>query len=432
MIVATHRLPGLVLTDHRFELPLCHTDSSDTRTISVFARELSAPGTDPDRLPWLVFFQGGPGGKSPRPIRREGWISRACQDYRVLLLDQRGTGLSSVANRQTLAALGSAELQAEYLRHLRADAIVADAERIRAELAGPETQWSALGQSYGGFCVLRYLSAAPEGLREVFITGGLAPLTGGTDDVYLATYPIVEQKNDEFFTRYPKDAKRARTIADILRTERAELPNGERLSPRRFQTLGIVLGMSDGFERLHYWLEEALISGPGGKTILSDTFLHDVAHQVSFAHNPLYAVLQEVIYCQGQRSNWAAERLRSRFPRFDLGASSEVMFTGEMMYPWHFDEDACLRPLGDAAHALASYDGWPKLYDLETLRGNRVPVAAAIYAEDPYVARSLSETTAAAVGNLRAWITNEYQHDGLRVEGKKVLGRLIDMVRGEA
>jgi hypothetical protein len=47
-----------------------------------------------------------------------------------------------------------------------------------------------------------------------------------------------------------------------------------------------------------------------------------------------------------------------------------------------------------------------------------------------YVERAFSEETAAAIGRLRPWLTNELQHDGVRVEGDRVLGRLIDMARG--
>jgi hypothetical protein len=34
------------------------------------------------------------------------------------------------------------------------------------------------------------------------------------------------------------------------------------------------------------------------------------------------------------------------------------------------------------------------------------------------------------VGGLRAWITNEHEHDGLRVSAGAVLDRLIAMTRG--
>ena len=58
--------------------------------------------------------------------------------------------------------------------------------------------------------------------------------------------------------------------------------------------------------------------------------------------------------------------------------------------------------------------------------------AAAIYAEDMYVERAFSEETAAQVLGLRAWVTNEYEHNGLRADGARILGRLIDMTRGRA
>jgi hypothetical protein len=57
-------------------------------------------------------------------------------------------------------------------------------------------------------------------------------------------------------------------------------------------------------------------------------------------------------------------------------------------------------------------------------------VAAAIYADDPYVEREFSEETAGLIRGMRPWITNEYDHNGLRAEGGRILGRLIDLARG--
>ena len=91
MSTVTHQVPGLVLTDHTFRIPLDHA-RPDGEQIAVFAREVVAAGHDSARLPWLVFFQGGPGFAAPRPMHNNGWLKRALQDYRVLLLDQRGTG----------------------------------------------------------------------------------------------------------------------------------------------------------------------------------------------------------------------------------------------------------------------------------------------------------------------------------------------------
>jgi hypothetical protein len=49
-----------------------------------------------------------------------------------------------------------------------------------------------------------------------------------------------------------------------------------------------------------------------------------------------------------------------------------------------------------------------------------------------YVPRELSLPAAAAIGGLRAWVTSEYEHDGLRVSDGAVLGRLIALARGLA
>ena len=40
--------------------------------------------------------------------------------------------------------------------------------------------------------------------------------------------------------------------------------------------------------------------------------------------------------------------------------------------------------------------------------------------------------TARLIKGLRPWITNEYEHNGLRADGERVLGRLIALVNGRA
>jgi hypothetical protein len=59
-------------------------------------------------------------------------------------------------------------------------------------------------------------------------------------------------------------------------------------------------------------------------------------------------------------------------------------------------------------------------------------VAATIYVNDLYVDREFAMETAALVKGLRPWITNEYEHNGLRADGERVLGRHIDLARGRA
>lgn len=258
---ATHSIPGLLLTNREFELPLDYANPKGG-TIRVFVREVVAPGKEKLDLPCVVFFQGGPGSGSPRPTTNSGWIKRMSQEYRVLLLDQRGTGISTPVTAQALRGL-SPEAQAAYLRHFRADNIVRDAEAIRRQLIG-DRSWTILGQSYGGFCALRYLSESPEGLDAALITGGIPSLTRPADDVYRATYPRVAEKNRRYYERYPQDVERVREIARHLATHDVRMPGGGRLTVERFQQLGLQFGMSDGFEMIHYLLEEAFVDVAGG------------------------------------------------------------------------------------------------------------------------------------------------------------------------
>ncbi|MEV6107323.1 alpha/beta fold hydrolase [Streptomyces sp. NPDC051940] len=426
------RQPGVVLTDHVLDIPLDHDEPAGER-IAVLAREAVAAGREKDELPWLVYLQGGPGSPSPRPQGADGWLARALKDYRVLLLDQRGTGRSTPVNRQTLPLRGPAQAQADYLAHFRADAIVRDAEFIRRKLLGPSGSWSLLGQSFGGFCTLTYLSYAPQHLRECFVTGGLPGLAATAEHVYRAAYPRVAAKNEEHYARYPQDEEAARRIAAHLREHDVALPDGQRLTVEAFQSLGLLLGSGSGSHELHWLLEGAWVEGARGPE-LSDGFLAQVMQKITFAANPLYAALHEAIYAQRSVSReptaWAAQRVRAEFPEFDPDAE-RLFFTGEMIYPWMFEQDPVLRPLRQAAHLLAERTDWPDLYDPKRLAANRVPVYAAVYHDDMYVDRRDSLATADAVPGVRTWVTNEWEHDALRVSSGAVLDRLIRMSRGE-
>jgi len=422
--VTTLRIPGVVMTDHVVEVPLDHATPHDGRTIEVFAREVVAAGREHDDLPWLLFLQGGPGGKSPRPGGwGSGWLEEATRTHRVLLLDQRGTGRSRPLTRRAIEGMSDAEV-ASYLRLFRADSIVRDAEVVRDRVAGGRT-WETLGQSYGGFVTMTYLSLAPEGLDACYVTGGLPGLTATADDVYARTYPRVARKNEAFYARYPDDAVLVRRIADHLDTDEVLLPDGDRLTTRRFRLLGGAFGMSDGYERLHWLIEEAWHGDA-----LSDFFLSTVLDLTAHVEGPLFP-LQEYCYAQpgSGATAWAAERAMAHRPEFDE-RHDPLLFTGEMFYSWMFDEIRALRPFQGAAAMLAAYDAWGALYDLDTLAANEVPVLAAVYYDDMYVDAELQLDTARRVGNVRTWVTNEHEHDGLRINAAAVLGRLMDMRAG--
>jgi pimeloyl-ACP methyl ester carboxylesterase len=401
-MATTYRTHGLVLTEHEFEVPVDH-DRPEGSRITVFAREVA----DPDGLdkPYLLYLQGGPGFEAPRPTRHPSgpaWLDRALQDFRVLMLDQRGTGRSSPLD---------ATATADELVHYRADAVVRDAELVRQAL--DVDRWSVLGQSFGGFCVTRYLSSAPEGLREAFLTGGLPAFEVPVDEVYTTTFELAIERSRRFYERYPQDRDRVRALmADPVR-----LASGDLLTADRVRQLGLNLGMSDGAETLHYLLELP----PD-----SPAFRHDADDPLNFARDPIYHVLQEACWADGGATRWAAQRVHPEA----YEREPELLY-GEHMLPSTYDDHAALHPLRDAAHALAEHE-WPRLYDFDVLAGNEVPAAAAIYADDLYVPMRYSTESARRIRGLRPWITNEYEHNGLRADGERILDRLIDLARGRA
>ena len=424
-----YEIPGLEINEKSFECPLSYEDASQGE-ITVFAREVVLKKNAGKKLPYLVYLQGGPGFGSPLPNGLGTALTKALNEYRVLLFDQRGTGQSTPVTHQSLSVFTSAQETADYLSHFRADNIIRDAEFIRKALIGDE-KWSTIGQSFGGFCSATYLSLAPEGLEEVIITAGLPPTEQHVDDVYRATYKRTLKENEHFYNYYPQDRELVKRIAAVIENNDVRLPNGDRLSVRMLQTLGSMFGASGGFERLHFMLSQAFQPGlPEGQ--LSFVFLTAVMNATPFITNPIYALLHEAIYAEGYATKWSAHRVREELADFNCDSSSEqINFTGETVYPWYFDEMSLLKPYKEVAELLAQKSDWGKLYDREQLKKNTVPTAAVMYYSDMFVEIKFSEELAELIKGIKLWVTNEYKHNGLGVDGEKIFTRLKAMNAGE-
>jgi pimeloyl-ACP methyl ester carboxylesterase len=422
---------GQVVTgDHWIDVPLDH-HAVDGPRIAVYAREVRRADLADTDQPYLLFLQGGPGGRAPLPgVDGPGWLPWALSRFRVVLLDQRGTGRSTPQDRRTLARLTPGE-QAERLVHFRADAIVADAEALRRRLLG-DTGWTVLGQSFGGFCTWTYLSFSPHGLAAVYVTGGVPPVGASPDDVYRATHRALAARTAALDAAQPRVRGVLADVAAHLARQSEYLPTGERLTPRRLQEVGIVLGGAGGLDRLAHLVDDAWAL-PGR---LSDTFLAGVADVVSFARNPLYALLHEAIYAEpGTATRWAAHRVRE-----ELGVPAEgihdgdgvlrLPLTGEMVYPHTVSRDPALAPLAETAHLLAERTWDRPLYDAARLAANTVPVAAYLYTQDMYVDPVLSRATAAVTGGVTLVEDDVHHHDGLRRDGAEILDRLEAALAG--
>ncbi|HJA60713.1 MAG TPA: alpha/beta hydrolase [Candidatus Brevibacterium intestinavium] len=391
-------------------------------TLSVFARVISTEANS-DK-PYLVFLQGGPGVEAPRPVTPVGadtWLARALADFQVVMLDQRGTGRSNPIGSTAGAITGlesvgeDASAIAEALACFRADSIVEDAEILRGHL-GADT-WSLLGQSFGGFTALRYVSEHASSLREVYFTGGLPAIGVDPATVYARTWQGMIGKSEAHYRAFPGDREKMRRLAELAGTgEGLALPGGARATAERVRLLGHFLGTSDGPEKLHYLLDLDPASA---------AFRHDLAAALPFSgRNPLYAIIHESCWADGAVTNWAARRAMPDEVREDF-----TLLAGEHAGPESVHEDPELTPFAEVAELVAAQQ-WPRLYDVAALEAADVRGAAAVYFDDAYVPVEHSLATVEHLSGVKPWVTNEYEHNGLRADGYRVLDRLIGLARG--
>jgi pimeloyl-ACP methyl ester carboxylesterase len=411
MTVTTRRMQDLTVEDHTITVPLVWGDASDTRTIEVYAAVVAREGGE--NLPYLVFLQGGPGFEAPRPYHSPAappWLDAALEHYRVVLIDQRGTGRSTPLGDADLAR-GTDEL-VEYITHLRADSIVRDCEALREHLG--VAGWSVLGQSFGGFTTLAYLSTDASAVREAFFTGGLPAIGRHPDEVYALTYDKMRAASERYYRRFPHHRDVVRRLADLAAAGDIVLPDGEVVSVSRLRSLGMLLGTNDGWQTLHHLLEEE----PS-----TNAFRYDLAAALPYsARNPLYLAFHESSYADGHATGWSADRVEPDDFRCD-----PTLLTGEHVRRDWLDTVPGLRPWKDVTLALAEHE-WPSLYDADALRDSGARGAAAVYAGDVYVPMEFSLETAALMPGVTPWVTSEHEHSGLR-QGD-VLPHLIDLAQG--
>ncbi|GJJ11753.1 hypothetical protein Clacol_005991 [Clathrus columnatus] len=357
--------------------------------------------------------------------------------YQTLWLDQRGTGLSTPICPDVLSSKSDVDI-CEYVKHFRADNIVRDCEMIRWILLGDrpnptDRKWTIMGQSFGGFCSITYLSFYPFALKEVFLAGGLAPLIYNPDPAYRRLFPRIIKRNIIYYKKYPKDIRRVGAIGFYSLVFVDDLlPNGGNLTPRRFQQLGLDFGFSGGIDRVHQIVFRAAndlkLFGQ-----LSYKLLQSIQNATALDGNPLYMLFQETLYCNGRASNWSAERLLEDYPEFDwdiikLKPDSEpLFFLGEMVLRHMFDDYAGLRPFKGAAEILAQKTDWPPLFNLKQLMKNEVPVSAMTFLDDMYIDFDLSQDTTERINNVEQCITNQLFHNAIIHDPKTLMSNLFEL-----
>jgi pimeloyl-ACP methyl ester carboxylesterase len=452
----TDTLPGLLhIAEVFFEVPKNYA-APKSGTLKLFGRVVNKVERPAESArvqlelvstkPFLVYLEGGPGFGNPQPQDTPLTKHFLDRGYQLLYLDYRGTGLSTPINAKHVTSLGDAAAQADYLKLFRQDNIVRDLEAVRMclteDFPKDKKQWSIFGQSFGGFVSLTYLSRYPSSLRESFMTGGLAPIGKTPEEVYEATFKKVIDRNWAYYKKFPEDVERVKQIVSHIAGSpggKIPLPGGGVLTVERLLTIGIAFGTHGGLNAIHTQILKMAADLEQFEFFTRST-LAAFERNLAFDVAPIYGILHEAIYCYkpGVASNWAAARVGSQLKQFSWlpepgkaapkltlpPAGEPIFFTGEMVFPFHFDTFPELTELKDAAELLAKYDQWEELYDEEVLRKNEVPVYAASFVEDMYVDFDLARETAKKVQGIKVYETNSLYHNALRAESEKVLAEL--------
>jgi pimeloyl-ACP methyl ester carboxylesterase len=447
-----HILPGsLRVTELVFKVPLDYSDP-DGEKIELFARTVTnyvkpiVPSDDEgddsaDDLPYMVYLEGGPGFGNREPQNHVLTSDALERGYKLLLIDHRGTGLSTPVSTKMLQQLdGGEDAQVSYLRLMRQDNTVRDCEAVRKLLlkdkSDNEAKWSIFGQSYGGFIALSYLSFHPEGLREVFLTGGLAPVGKTADDVYEGLYPRIIQRSVDHYNKFPEDVKNVRQIASYIEKQggSVDMPGGGKLTVPFLMTIGIDFGVNGALDLVHSNIINMKRS-LDQFGFLSRASLQPLEVLFGCNDNIIYAILHEAIYCDGPGSvsAWASDRVAKKLDLYSWlnpnstissNSSEPLLFASENVFPFFFDTYPELIPLKSVANKLAAIDDWEPLYDQKQLAKNTVPVYAASYINDLYVDYDIAKQTAKMIKGIKTFETNAFIHSGLRTNTADVLGAL--------
>ncbi|KPI45473.1 Proline iminopeptidase [Cyphellophora attinorum] len=428
----------LLINESFYSVPFDHFEP-DGRQLRIFCRtaEPFAKAVNPSdekkdsQLPLITYIQGGPGFGCAHPASMPATEILLAKGYKMVYIDHRGMGLSNTVTAATLQKEGDDAAQAEYLTHFRAPYAVCDLEAIRMAMTAeyPENarQWSIMGQSYGGFVSTSYLSMYPGGLRESFIFGGLPPVSDRSPDNVIRRFiPKLKQRNNLYYEKFAGDVSRLAAIVSYLKKhDGVSMPDGGVLSPGRLLEMGIGLGMSEGFIGVH----DKIVRASNDLDMfgeLTRPTLEALADSTSFDVAVIYALLHEPIYAQGEATNFAFDRMVAEDADFDYTKErSRYEFTGEMVFSRVYDDYSELRSLKKVAQIIHEKKDWPDLYDTEQLKRNEVPVYAAVYVNDLYVAMESALETASIIKGCKVFMSNQLHHNAVRAKAKEVVEALF-------
>ncbi|KAH8881477.1 alpha/beta-hydrolase [Thozetella sp. PMI_491] len=475
---------GFLVSELRFEVPLRHhhpgsprlrlvgrmvygeSDNSVPAPLRDWAAQLQTDDAGSDQpvplrdRPILLYLCGGPGADNPwhRVPDMNRFLLR--QGYQLLYIDYRGCGESDPVSQATVRGekgLRTDREVADYIKLFGQDNIVRDLEAVRLCLderlkaAGrspqAELKWSILGQSYGGYISLTYLSFHPDGLKEVFITAGLPPCGMPIDDYFRVKYSKLVKQTREFYARYPDAERVVRDILGLISeigAENIRMTGRGYLTGQKLLTLGRQFGSRRGFEEVYVLLTRIRTELLTSQKLDAKT-IRAFERTLHIDERPLYALLLEQTWCSSGATQWSAERVWRELPGFEylkmdengryrepstLPENQPIYLTSHVYGRFMFDTHEELFDFKGAAELLAAHE-WESNYDEARLRQNKVPVYAVSFVSDMHLDIEVARQTAAKVGNMRLIVDDVNWHQDLRHMPAEILGRLFKL-RDEA
>ncbi|KAG2129209.1 uncharacterized protein EDB93DRAFT_1256337 [Suillus bovinus] len=156
-----------------------------------------------------------------------------------------------------------------------------------------------MDNTLGGFCATTYLSFHSDGLKEVFIAGGIPPVVDSPNPVYEAlvvSLVRVEEQRKVYYAKYPQEVPNRQQCSHSEQRE-----PGNNLAGSLERMVGFDLLRKDGFS---YYMLRRHRSGSSAR-VPSD---HRLGH--------VWEVLHEPIYCQGCKAGWSAQPIIQKNDKF--------------------------------------------------------------------------------------------------------------------
>ncbi|PQZ53031.1 MULTISPECIES: alpha/beta fold hydrolase [unclassified Microbacterium] len=379
-------------------LPVAVPDSSPVGGSALLHYwQLSSAAHRPGVRP-LLYLGGGPGIPSypPEPKSLPAWMKAVLDQFTIVGIDYRGAG----QDQNAAAFLAHPHLAGVH-------SISLDLERLRNALFADQP-WHVLGYSYGGFVALGYATFFPKSVLSLRFASGIPPIHLASDAVHAGLTAALVIENNRFSCLFPRLAGRIPEIASWIDRTAPRLKNGDVLSRARFQKIGTDIGMSYGFSEIARVLDQWR---PGSAH--QSNFLAAVSELLPRWKHPAHAVLIDTIYAApGETLNWPASRALDTSPSLRSSAEN-LLFTGELAYPWMFEEYSNLRPYRRRAAVAQTASDWLPRVDERNIRSQSFVVRAVISGNDPYVPASHQLAALARLRGPNEVLLSDGGHDTL-------------------